>query len=122
MKSLAMAFAVVLLLGSTALAQCGCAPAMAAPAMPAVSYYAPAPTVTYYAPAPAVTTYYAPAPTVTYYTPPAPTVAYYPGTAYTVAAPVAVAPSVVYPSATVVARPLYVPGQPVRNFFRGLVY
>lgn len=83
------------------------------------TYYAPStsvPVTTYYAPAPAVasqvTSYYAPAPATygtpvtTYY---APTTTYYaPSTTYVpVGGPVVVAPR-------------YVPGQPVRNFFRSL--
>lgn len=83
------------------------------------TYYAPStsvPVTTYYAPAPAVasqvTSYYAPAP-VTYGTPVttyyAPTTSYY-------------APSATYVpvGGPVVVAPRYVPGQPVRNFFRSL--
>jgi hypothetical protein len=74
---------------------------------PTTTYYAPtttyyAPTTTYYAPAVPTVSYYSPAPTVTYYSP-APTVSYYAPTTY-------VAPAYY--------RPLYVPGQPVRNAFR----
>jgi hypothetical protein len=85
-----------------------------------------------------VTTYYAPtvsAPVTTYYAPPvtsfyAPTTTYYaPSTAYY--APVATPYVAAYPAATpyvagyggayyYYAPRLYVPGQPVRNFFRAL--
>jgi hypothetical protein len=82
------------------------------------SYYAPAPVTTYYAP---TTTYYAPAPVTTYY---APTTAYYApvATPYVAAyAPVATPYVAGYAPAYYYGRPrVYVPGEPVRNFFRAL--
>jgi len=91
------------------------------------TYYAPAPVTTYYAP---TTTYYAPA-TTAYYA--APVTSYYAPavtTAYYAPAPVTTyyAPTTAYyaPATTVaVGYPVYygrvryyVPGEPVRNFFR----
>jgi hypothetical protein len=91
------------------------------------TYYAPtvsAPVTTYYAPP--VTSYYAP--TTTYYAPPT---AYAPvATPYVAAYPAATPYVAAYPAATpyvagyapyyYYAPRLYVPGQPVRNFFRAL--
>jgi hypothetical protein len=88
---------------------------------PTTTYYAPV-TTAYYSPAP-VTTYYPPAPVATYY---APTVAYYAPTPVTT---YYATPVTTYYGTTpyyagygsVYYRPtLYVPGQPVRNFFRAL--
>jgi hypothetical protein len=92
--------------------------------------YAPAPVTTYYAPSP-VTTYYAPTPVTSYYAPTtsyyAPTTSYYaPTTSYYAPTPVtsyyAATPYVAgYAPAPVYVRPrVYVPYQPVRNFFRAL--
>jgi hypothetical protein len=98
-----------------------------------ITYYAPsvettgvttayyAPTTTYYAPV--TTAYYAAAPVTTYY---APTVAYYaptpvttyyatPVTSYYGTAPYYAGYGSIYYRPT-----LYVPGQPIRNFFRAL--
>ncbi len=80
------------------------------PAPPAVStpLLAPAPVVTYSVPAPVVT-YGVPAPVITYRVP---SVVAYPPTIY---GPVVTG----YPA--VVVRPkVYVPGQPIRNFFRAI--
>jgi hypothetical protein len=88
---------------------------------PTTTYYAPV-TTAYYAPAP-VTTYYASAPAATYS---APTVAYYaptpvttyyatPVTSYYGTAPYYAGYGSIYYRPT-----LYVPGQPIGNFFRAL--
>jgi hypothetical protein len=74
------------------------------------AYYAPTPVATYYAPAAPVTAYYAPAPVTRYYSQSAVN-SYYAATPYVAA----YAPAAVYYRPTV-----YVPWQPVRNFFRAL--
>ncbi len=113
-------------------------------AVPQTTYYAPAavPQTTYYAPAAVPqTTYYAPAPVVAYrptvvrqgravvaYSPAvAPTVAYY-GAPVVAYSPVAPAPMYAAPGPmmvpvgrpVVVSTKVYVPGQPVRNFFKAI--
>jgi hypothetical protein len=92
---------------------------------PGITYYAAAPITTYYAPS-AVTTYYAAPPAIDYYAPApvtsyyAPAPAFYAPTTYTYYAP---EPVVAYtPSAAVYGyRPLYVPGQPIRNTLRAII-
>jgi hypothetical protein len=87
------------------------------------AYYAPAPVTSYYAPT--VTSYYAPttayyAPTTAYY---APTTAYYApvATPYVAGYAPAATPYVAgYAPAYYYAPRVYVPFQPVRNFFRAL--
>ena len=98
-----------------------------------IAYYAPsvettgvttayyAPTTTYYAPV--TTTYYTPAPVTTYYAPtaayyaPTPVTTYYatPVTSYYGTAPYYAGYGSIYYRPT-----LYVPGQPIGNFFRAL--
>jgi hypothetical protein len=109
---------------------------------PVTTYYAPAPVTTYYAPtttyyapnpvtnyyAPTVTSYYAPVatPYTSYYAPVAtPYTSYYApvATPYYSAgyAPVATPYVAGYAPAYYYGRPrVYVPGEPVRNFFRAL--
>ena len=96
---------------------------------PVTSYYAPA--VTTYSPVTAYSpvTTYSP---ITTYSPmvaavTAPTVTYMPVTSYSpVVSTAYYAPAAVYstysPLVYSYARPYYVPGEPVRNFFRALAY
>ncbi|MGO9108610.1 MAG: hypothetical protein ACLP9L_05190 [Thermoguttaceae bacterium] len=113
MKSFVMALslAMVLMVGSNALAQGYVAYMPVGPA-PVAAYYAPAPLVSY---GPVVSTsYYAPIP---YYVA-SPVV-----TPYYVASPVAVGAVAVGPiyGRPVIVRPkIYVPGQPVRNVLRAV--
>ena len=115
-STMALTLAMVLMVGSNALAQGYVAYMPVGPA-PVAAYYAPAPVLSY---GPVVTTaYYAPAP---YYVA-SPVV-----TPYYVASPVAVAPVAVGPVAVapvygrpVIVRPkVYVVGQPVRNVLRAV--
>jgi hypothetical protein len=109
------------------------------PAVAQTTYYAPAavvPQTTYYAPAPATV---APAPVYTYrptivrgpvvaYSPVAPTVTYSPVAPVVAYSPVVAAPAygVAGPVMVPAGRPVtvstkvYVPGQPVRNFFKAV--
>ncbi len=113
MKSFVMALslAMVLMVGSNALAQ-GYEAYMPVGPAPVAAYYAPAPLVSY---GPVVSTsYYAPIP---YYVA-SPVV-----TPYYVASPVAVGAVAVGPiyGRPVIVRPqIYVPGQPVRNVLRAV--
>jgi hypothetical protein len=113
------------LASSAAFAQdCGCA-APAAAAAPQVVVQTAMPVVTYYAPAAPVVAYYAPAAPVVAYSPyvvARPVVAPY-VVARPVAAPYVVARPVVAPVyGGVVVRPLFVPGEPVRNAIRATLY
>ena len=93
-------------------AQC-CCPSPTTVYSPTAVYAAPAPVVAY-RPAPVVA--YRPAPAVAY---PAPVVTYRPAAPVVTYRPPAVAP--VYAAPVVVARPVYVPGQPVRNALRTIL-
>ena len=107
MKTLLAALAIVLVMGSTALAG----------HRYVVAYPAPVPVVSYYAPAAPVYVAPAPVPYNAYYAPPA--------VAYPVAVPAPVyaypAPVYAYPAPVVVRAKVYPYGQPVRNVFRAVL-
>jgi hypothetical protein len=114
MKSILTAFAVVLLLGSTAYGGWYVVPTPvrayypAYAVAPAYAYPAPVPYAAYYAPV-AV----APVPYATYYAPVVPYAAY--------ARVVAPAPVWVGPPGVVVRTKVFIPGRPVRNVVRAVL-
>jgi len=144
-----VAAVVLSLIASTALAECGCGPAVTtyAPAAgnytlsytPAVTYVAPESYVAYSAPAASYVSYYAPAvqpyvaysaPVTSYVTAYAPTVQPYVAYSAPVTPYVSYYPAVVrqpyavrygVPGASIYGTgKVYVPGEPVRNFFRAV--